>query len=961
MSRGIRPGMRNSLQTRTRTMPSTTEPHPAPPAGALRQMLAGLALLCFRRPYAVLAVCGTLLAMSLGVTWNGLRLQMDWTYLFDPADPVVARVNQHRQEFPYPGDMVVLVDGGQARWREKYLDELAARLAAEPQHFQHVYHRLDLKTLRTRALYYLEPKQLRAMSAQLQLLEPLLGRSHPASGTADLLGRLRAEMSNPESALWREDSLQRINRLLFQLERSLDSRGREAPPPLWSVLLSPEELKSLPVDPEELLAGQGYLYSTMDQGRIHYLVLKSVPGEPGTPIRGDAVTRLRQILKELQPTAYGLRIRLTGLPVLLSDERQTCQADSTRSTLISLAAVTLIFLLGFGGVRRPLLAVSALVVGLGWTMGFTTLAVGHLNFITVTYLTILLGMGVDFGIHLTFRYSEERQAGAQPEEALRTTMTGTGADLLVGAVATAVGFLVLIPVGFRGVAELGLIGGAGVLLCYVSTITVLPAGLGLDERRGRKEARRPQSSGALRLERKLLERASGVVLAALLISALAAYYAGKVGFDHNLLHMQASNLESIQTEEEMIRQLHRTVLSATVLTDDIEQARRLDRIFRDLPVVASVSSAVSLLPPGSEARTPLVRELVTTARRLSTPMPQRVDSAEGLVVLAGLFEEVRAQVASAHRRAARAGAPEQRELAALKAHLDGLEKRLSAMGPGPIERGLSSFQRELLGDVEQTLSFLQSQEPVPPSAADLPEALRIRWVGETGKFQLSVLPRENIWERDSLERFLSALNRVNPEMVGHPVVMDYITTVISRTHSRAAVWTFLAVALVMILYLRSPSATVLALLPTSLGVLWMLGAMGWCDVAFNAANFVALPMVVGIGAVYGVHVLHRIQEEQTEEILTSSTGPAQLLSGLTTIAGFASLMVAHHRGISSLGFVVAVGVAANLAISLLLTPALCRLLRGWRDSGRRMARRPRRCEASFAGRPKAELKSAGSA
>jgi len=237
------------------------------------------------------------------------------------------------------------------------------------------------------------------------------------------------------------------------------------------------------------------------------------------------------------------------------------------------------------------------------------------------------------------------------------------------------------------------------------------------------------------------------------------------------------------------------------------------------------------------------------------------------------------------------------------------------------------FQDNVYNDLGNVLDFLKEQVAVAPTLADLPENLTIRYVSPDDHYRLSVSAVKNIWEKENLIEFLAETRTVDPEILGHPVVQMHILEAFNRAFERTPWFTLCGVLLVMVFYLRSAKAVFLSLLPTATGVLVIFAAMGFVGLEFNVVNFVALPMSVGIGAVYGVHSLHRMRELNDETLLTSSTGPALLLSGITTMAGFATLMTAHHRGLSSLGFVISVGVAVNFGGSLIFLPAMRRALR----------------------------------
>jgi uncharacterized protein len=130
----------------------------------------------------------------------------------------------------------------------------------------------------------------------------------------------------------------------------------------------------------------------------------------------------------------------------------------------------------------------------------------------------------------------------------------------------------------------------------------------------------------------------------------------------------------------------------------------------------------------------------------------------------------------------------------------------------------------------------------------------------------------------------------------------------------------------VVIHFRSLIAMVLALIPVGLGTLWLAGLMGWLQIPFNPANIMTLPLVIGIGVTNGIHILNRYAEERTPGILARSTGKAVLVSALTAIAGFGSLVLAKHRGIHSLGMIMSIGIATCMVAALTFLPALLNML-----------------------------------
>ncbi len=615
----------------------------------LRRHLVRLALACYRRSGLTLVMAGLVFASGITLASIGLNLKMDWTYLFHPNDPVVARVDHHRQAFPYPGDIAVFVDRGLPAQREAYLEALAERLRQEPHLFHHIYYKLDLTKIRSKALFYLEREQLEQLATEMERMETT--EASPIGPTSRRV----------------------LGHLLAELEQSLTERGRFVHQPLWEVLgaTGDERIREYT---ERLIEGQTEIYHTIGDGRINVLALKAGGrGEVLAP-QHELVRRLRSILDELAPTAYGLRIRLTGLPVMLSDERATCTRDSIRSATLSLILIAGLFMWGFGEPKRPVLAVLALACGLGWTMGYTTLAIGHLNFITVGMVTMLMGLGIDFGIHLIFRFSEELRQGLDEEQALAKTVAGTGLDTMVGAVATSAAFFALTLANFRGQADLGWIAGGGVLLCFLATVTVLPALLSL---LGRGRLAQTAPSPLLSFEETFLRNPRRIVLAGLLVCLVGLAWATQVTFDYNLLKVQAQELESVRTEVEIVRELKASVLSATSLAPDLEEARRRQAEFEKLPVVARVSSIVPLIPEEIEAKRPLVQRVLAQVDSLYLPDKLPVNGVDELRALETRVEQFKHDYPTGEGE--------------LSEQIERLRGLVNRMDPGPIEPSRTQF------------------------------------------------------------------------------------------------------------------------------------------------------------------------------------------------------------------------------------------------------------------------------
>jgi len=241
-------------------------------------------------------------------------------------------------------------------------------------------------------------------------------------------------------------------------------------------------------------------------------------------------------------------------------------------------------------------------------------------------------------------------------------------------------------------------------------------------------------------------------------------------------------------------------------------------------------------------------------------------------------------------------------------------------------RQLGRFQHALFRDIRDTFETLQGQDDSGGlREADLPAVLRNRFVGVSGRHLVLVYPKEDVWERGPQERFVKEIQSVAPRATGTPVQLYYYTELLKVSYLEAAGWALGAIVLLLLVHFRSPVQVFLALFQVAVGALWMVGFMGIAGIPFNPANIMTLPLVIGIGVTNGIHILNRFAEERTPALLGKSTGKAVLISGLTTIAGFGSLIIADHRGIRSLGWVMAVGTATCMIAAMTLLPALLTL------------------------------------
>lgn len=628
--------------------------------------------------------------------------------------------------------------------------------------------------------------------------------------------------------------------------------------------------------------GQRPSYFTSSDGRTGYLrAVPVVPEDAGFEGAAAAIDRMRRLIGEVSAEGRaegeaggGIEIGLTGIPVLESDEMVRSQQDMIRASLLAAVGVAWLMGIGFHGVRLPLVILFGLGVSLAYSFAATALTVGHLNILSVSFAVVLIGLGVDFSIHFLARYVQTRQRGTGLVEALVESAAEVGPGIATAAVTTALAFGCASLTEFRGVAELGWIAGGGIMICAIVTFSVIPAMVRLTDSQtmpvdfavslmGEHWRHRVAESPRVFLWVSL-------AVLALAGSSLVDWREGRfewlVRYDDNLLNLQADDIESVKVQRRVAADPDGGALFAVSLCGSLEEARRLAVRMKSLPSVGRVTHLGSFLP-GAD---------VDTLKRL-------------------------------------------------------------------------------------------------------PAALVSRYLSPQGDWLVQVVPGESIWDREPLGRFVGEVRSVDPEVTGTPlqnhdagrqikrsyemaalvavgaIVVVLLVSTLGRWQAMAilvagglvvgiaiemaareqlaafpALWATVFVATAsltaVVLDWRAVRDTLLALLPPVAGSVVMLGAMQWLKVPLNPANLIVLPLVLGIGVDDGVHVLHDFRGRTGPYVMSSSTIHGVLLTSLTSMIGFGTLMIASHRGLSSLGLVLLLGVGSCLLVALVPLPAVLRLV-----------------------------------
>jgi hopanoid biosynthesis associated RND transporter like protein HpnN len=873
--------------------------------------------------HPVLTVVLSLLCAAAGVVYSlqTLTFMTSGQDLLPPGQAYVLRHQEYMDDFGELDEIAVVVEGKTLAMSKAYASRFVRELRKYPDRFKRITYRIDPKRFEGRGLLYLSVDRLRDIRDKIFDYQEFM-ESFAARPTLDqLVSNVNAQIGGAFVSSFFDVGLNEgkkdvdlgfLRDLLGQMSRRIDSPAPYKSP--WGSFFSLDMRSD----------DDGYFLS--DDQRLLFILVEATGKTGSFTGDRDAIEALRGTVARLRDESPEVNVGVTGAPALSNDEMVAAFRDSKRATLLAFALTLGLLLLAFLRAGMPILMLVTLAISLCWSIGVITLAVGHLSIFSVMFISIVIGIGIDYGIYFLFRHDEELFLGRSQREALEMTAARSGPGMLIGALTAAGTFYVLMATDFRGIQELGFIAGTAILLSWVSMMTLFPALILLFDRRHAARPRDPVPR-AIQLERirapfieHLTRYPKTVVTAAAVVTVLSLIALPNVYFDYNLLNLQALGTESVIWEKKVLA-TGRSGFSALASATSLDELRRKVAAFESLDSVSEVDSTLLLIPSDQGEKQKIIKTVapVVAPVRVAAPEPVNVDQL--LSALATLKRRLDIAVGEAPPGKDRDEVTEVREQAAA------LIQKLQQADREASEPALALLQDQIYRDFQSDFHGLQRNlRPRPVGLADVPPELRRKFIGRSGRFLMQIHPKVDIWDREGAERFVADLRGVDPEVTGTPIITFEAIRFMEKSYKQGTLYAFILVGLLSALLIRHFRETALAMLPLLLGTLWTVGLMYLFTLPFNLGNVFGLPLIIGAGAEFGLNVVLRYIEgrEHGGPLIARSTVMAVLVNGLTTIVGFGSLMIADHRGIFGLGLLLTLGMLSTLAASLIVLPVMLR-------------------------------------
>ncbi len=784
---------------------------------------------------------------------------------------------------------LVVIEGVTPERTEQAALALKAGLTKRPELFPSVRDLQGDAFFSKNGLLYLNLQQVRDVTSQLIAAQPFLGPLAADPSLRGVMDSLSTALIGIEHG---QASLDRFAGAFRELTAVLNNvlAGRPAFMS-WQGMLSGHEparadkLRLLEVEP-----------------KLDYRKLE--PGE-------DASAAIRQIARSLNLTpANGVSVRLTG-PVPLADEEFASVADRAIPIgIVMMSAILLTLWLALRSARIIAAILVTLLSGFVITSAAGLLLFGQFNLISIAFIPLFVGLGVDFQIQYAVRYRAERHALGALDPALLRAGAKIGPSLTLASLATALCFFSFIPTDYIGIAQLGVIAGVGMIVAFLLTGTLLPALLSLLAPVGEQA-----EIGFLRLapaDRILRRRSSQVLAAFLILFAAGIATLPFLRFDANPLHLRSAKSESVATLLDLMQDPQTSPDKIDVLAPSLDAAGQLAKRVLALPGVAQATTLRTFVPEQQQEKLAVISDAQAILDTTLTPIETRdpPGSAENLKSIATTEQALR----RASDNASGAAADSARQFADVLA-------RLQKAGPGAVAGAEKAIIPPLLTTLDRARNLLQASAV---SLDTLPQNLRRDWITADGRAHVEISPKQH--DDAFLEKFTAGISQAVPEATGTLVLIEESRHTIVQAFMRAGALSLIAVIALLILMLRRPRDVALTMVPLiAIGVLTFATCVA-IGLRLNFANIVVLPLLLGIGVAFSIYFV-MFWRSGGRDFLQSSLTRAVIYSAATTASGFGALWISRHPGTASMGELLMICLGWTLIITLIVVPALLNKVR----------------------------------
>jgi len=818
-----------------------------------------------------------------------LRTNMQMTDMLPANQPEVVAYEHAIENFKGIHSIVVAVRGEEQNIRA-YITDMHSRIK-ELEHVEHGMYRNEIDFLKKHGLLLLKTRGIESLSGVLSassLKEFIAGlndnfeKEYIAGGDSDKIRKDRTEMLYAFNTI--EDFLH-----LLASEDPQEERVREIS--------------------DAFLTGPRYMISP-DRSMGIMFVQTSLPIVDIERVI-ELVRNVDALVKEHQEQ-HSVYAGISGMLVLQRDEMDAATHDMKISFILSLILIIAIFITGFRLFRYTVLAVIPLIIGVIWAMGLTYVFIGSLNTFTAMMGAILIGLGIDYAIHIMALFTEERYKGTPVEEALSLVFAKTAKGIVTGSVTTSIGFLMFVFSSFPGFRDFGVTLGFGILSILAASLVILPILLLIF---GKKDVRKPETLSPVMhfFNATVIRHPNIVMLVFLILVVFSAVRFKDIGFTTDLKEIEPKGLESLAINDMLIEKFDFSSDSAIAVSKTLAEAHAIKDDAEDLHTVGTVESIAHYLPEPEEQQ-----KRIAVLKKIRGNTNLDIDKH---VHIPGLQEELKrlqdniieisdlAYMGGEHKIVDACDALLEKGI--LENAVEGLKKNASS---------LQIIQKQFIKNLKEIVIKTQVLKPV--TVDDLPKIIKDSYIGRDGTYLTTIYPEGDVWNDEFQPLYLQELDSLKAPLTGTTMLSLQVLNTARVEGKRILLLVVLVIYLVLLVDFRSFKYATLAMIPMALTLVLLIGVMVWCNIPFDFVNIIALPIIIGIGVDDGVHLIHRYKIENKLLPAVQSTGRGILLTTITTMAAFGTLMVSTYQGFMSFGLVLVMGIGWAYILTIFLLSSM---------------------------------------
>ncbi len=817
-----------------------------------------------------------ILTLVLGwVAYDRFRINSDLSTLITQAADWRQDFDTFEREFPdLVGTAVIVVSGRSAHNIEATTHTILNKLRSEPEYFSAVAAPGSERFFRDRALLYMSLDELDDMSDRLAQAQPWL-----TAVSAD--PSLRSMLDLVDTAL-RNDAPAGFANILHLLgdsaQRAADSKQATV---LWTDELFP-----------------------LTKPRYQLIYLK--PGVREDELTdAQVVSEIRRVVSEVEVPA-GLEVWLTGEIPLQHEEIEAAVSGVSMAGGLALVLLLLVLVVGVRSAKIIIATFVMLGIGVVWTSAYAMLTIGEYNTLSVVFIVMFFGLGVDFALHYSLRYQEAINRGdGEVTSALVASTGSVGRAISLCTVTTALGFIGFWPTDYQGLADLGIISAGGMFVAWFLTFTFLPAFYALS---GAPRAHQMDLPTSDRIVHWLISRRSWVIATVVVAGVAATAVATQSRFDYSVLALKDAQSESMRTLRVLQREGLATDYQLVVVSNSSVDKERLE----SLAVVDEVRLVEDIVPQHQQDKLFVIADLqamlwsdVTAPNQVGAPSVGELRDAISRVINSIRYVIDRDTTEISHQT--------------LQQFATGLVAIRAAA-----DKNLLQWQQAVVGNLVEELNWLDRALSVEEiTLAQIPESIHSRFVGRSGAHLSVITPSDDIAQVRALSAFITAVRELYPNATGRPVIEWGVGSIVTTAFKQALLFAVVSIGIVLLVALRSFRSVVLILIPLLLTGVFALCFGVLINWPINMASILVLPLIFGLGVDNGIHVVDRyLGEGDVDHLLHSSTPRAVLLSTLTTMGAFGALSLSPHQGTASIGLLLSVSVGFLLLFTVFLLPVL---------------------------------------